>query len=73
MFLPWMIALHGFTYGGCEHCESASEIIFHILSNEAGKVSVPLDDLVFLRENGGNTYNDFVKERHTNSGTCYDN
>lgn len=73
MFLPWMIAAHGFTYGGCEHRESAAEIIFHILSKEAGKVGITPEDLLFLRQNGGNTWNDFVKDRHTNSGTCYDN
>jgi hypothetical protein len=68
MFLPWMISLHGFSYGGCEYRGSASSIIFEILSKEASKVDVTADDIDFLRVNGGNTWNTFVIERQNNSG-----
>ena len=71
MFLPWMIALHGFSFGGCEHRATASLLIFEILSKEAPKVKVTADDIEFLRENGGNTWNSFVADRHINSGITY--
>ena len=70
MFLPWMIAVNGFEYGGSEHRKQASAIIFSILSSEASDVDVSADDLQYLRENGGHTWNAFVKERHINSGAC---
>ena len=70
MFLPWMISLHGFEYGGSEHRKDASAIIFSILSSKASDVDVSADELQYLRDNGGHTWNAFVKERHNNSGAC---
>lgn len=69
-FLPWMISLHGFEYGASEHRKDASLIIFSILSSKAADVDVSAEDLQYLRENGGHTWNAFVKERHNNSGAC---
>ena len=70
MFLPWMISLHGFEYGGSEHRKDASAIIFSILSSKAADVDVSAEELQYLRENGCHTWNAFVKERHNNSGAC---
>ena len=63
--------LFGFSFGGCEHRATASLLIFEILSKEAPKVNVTADDIEFLRENGGNTWNSFVADRHINSGITY--
>jgi hypothetical protein len=70
MFLPWMIALHGFDYGGSEHRKDASAIIFYILSKEASNAGVSVDDLEHLRDNGGQTWLLYVNERRVNSGVC---
>jgi len=71
MFLPWMIAVHGFSYGGAEHRDTAEEILFHILHTHAPKFNIAPEDIVFLRKKGGNAWDTFVRERHVNSGTCF--
>ena len=48
MFLPWMIAVHGFSYGGAEHRDTAEEIIFHILHANASKFNMAQEDIVFF-------------------------
>ena len=70
MFLPWMIAVHGFSYGGCEHRDSAEAILHHILKTDAAKFNLVPEDIDYLRESGGNAWTTFVRERHNNSGSC---
>jgi hypothetical protein len=73
MFLPWMIAAHGFSYGGAEYRDSAEAILFHILKTDAVKFDLVPDDVDYFRYHGGNAWNTFVKQRQNNSGACFFN
>ena len=72
MFLPWMIAVHGFSYGGCEHSGSAGDILSAILCKEAPKLGLTVADFKFLRQSCS-PWVSFVRDRHVNSGACLKN